>query len=75
MLREAITQQLNRDWPGTNLPDVSWGELDSSVPFDHVMYCMPPGTQMGVACKCSCAGIVDVKLRVNVNSRCLAIRL
>ncbi len=53
-LREVITDKLNEDWPGTNLPSVSWGELDGSVPFDHVMYCMPPDFQMGIACKYCC---------------------
>lgn len=48
-LREAITDKLNADWPGTPLPSVSWGELDESVPFDYVMYCLPPGTNMGIA--------------------------
>lgn len=48
-LREAITDKLNTDWPKTNLPDTSWGGLDGTVPFDHVLYCMPPGTEMGIA--------------------------
>lgn len=49
-IREAITDKLNADWPNTPLPEVSWGDLNSNVPFDHVMYCMPPGTSMGIAC-------------------------
>ena len=70
-LREAITDKLNEDWPGTNLPSVSWGELDPSVPFDHVMYCMPPNVQMGIACKCNNACRSDSFLscisRINLN--------
>lgn len=50
-LRELITDKLNADFPNTPLPDVSWGELNSNVPFDHVLYCMPPETSMGIACK------------------------
>jgi hypothetical protein len=51
VLRGMITDKLNDDFPNTPLPEVSWGELDERVPFDHVMYCMPPGTSMGIACK------------------------
>lgn len=51
VLREMIADKLNADFPNTPLPDVSWGVLDERVPFDHVMYCMPPGTSMGIARK------------------------
>lgn len=48
-LREAITDKLNIDWPNTTLPERSWDDLSNTAPFDHVMYCMPPGTSMGIA--------------------------
>lgn len=51
-LRELITDKLNDDWPNTPLPDVSWGDLNGASRFDHIMYCMPPDTDMGIACKC-----------------------
>lgn len=52
LLRELITDKLNADFVNTLLPDNSWGKLDDSVLFDHVMYCMPPDvTNMGIACK------------------------
>jgi hypothetical protein len=44
-IREKVTDQLNIDWPATRLPEDSPGRLDSSVPFDHAMYCLPPGTK------------------------------
>lgn len=47
IIREEVTDQLNREWPGTRLPENSdgGGRLESSLSFDHMMYCMPPGTR------------------------------
>lgn len=45
VVREAVTDQLNLEWPGTNLPEYSDQRLDASAPFDYAMYCMPPGTK------------------------------
>jgi hypothetical protein len=45
IVREAITDKLNIDWPHINLPERSDQRLPdpTNTPFDHVMYCLPPG--------------------------------
>jgi hypothetical protein len=47
-VREVITNQLDIDWT-VDLPSNSWGIPESNLPFDHVMYCLPPGILSGVA--------------------------
>lgn len=39
-----VTAQLNNDFTFASLPNGLGGPADDTVPFDFVMYCLPPGT-------------------------------
>lgn len=44
-VREQVTRQLRKDFGETALPKGYRNyQTDESSPFDHVMYCLPPGT-------------------------------
>ncbi len=47
-VRTHVTNQLRKDFPITGLPGGYKNyHTDASSPFDHVMYCLPPGTTGG----------------------------
>lgn len=47
MVQNDITKQLNLDWNYAALPGDVNTAPDSTVPFDFIMYCLPPGTDGG----------------------------
>lgn len=59
VIREKVTDQLNIDWPSTRLPEDSPGRLDSTVPFDYAMYCLPPGTKGSWVRNCDALRAMD----------------
>ncbi len=46
LLRNSVTGELAQALPDLGFPGCSWCTLQDAL-FDHIMYCMPPGTDMG----------------------------
>lgn len=46
VIREAVTKQLRAQWKNTVLPARYKSRADKSSPFDHMFYCIPPGTTL-----------------------------
>ena len=53
LLRNSVTSVLAEALPDFGVPGCSWCTLQDAL-FDHVMYCMPPGTDMGASGKMLC---------------------